>query len=614
MASGEQDETERRRRFSRRAALLGLAHAGAFSLIGTRLFKLQVVDGPRFALLAEENRVSIRALPPVRGRILDRYGEVLASNKEGYRAEITPALAGDVRKVVAGLARILDLDEAEQARLVARARRQPRNLPLMVASDLSFEQIARINLMAPHLPGVTTEADTRRRYFHGATVGHVVGFTGAPSKPALDDDSSIRLPGTRVGKSGAERGMEETLRGAAGHVKSEVDARGRVIRELEKTPPRDGNDVVLTIDTALQEKILDRLSGERRAAIVAMDVVRGEVLAMASVPRFDNAEMAGAVDGGTMRRLLTTSNNPMVNRAIRGAYPPGSTFKMVTMLAGLEAGVVGIRDRIVCTGRYDYAGQAFRCWRKSGHGACDLHRALKESCDCYFYEVARRTGIDAIAAMARRLGLGQTYDSGIAFQKPGVVPDPDWKRLRLGKPWFGGETILSGIGQGYVLTTPLQLAVMTARLATGRAVQPTLVRTPDTSEPPELRIRPEWLSAVQRAMYAVVYEEGGTGAAARIDDPAMRLAGKSGTSQVSRASTQRSHGDLAWEERDHALFVGFAPSNAPRYAVAAIVEHAGSGGQVSGPLVRDVMLELMRRDPAGRPALHMAGAGLARGG
>jgi penicillin-binding protein 2 len=285
---------------------------------------------------------------------------------------------------------------------------------------------------------------------------------------------------------------------------------------------------------------------------------------------------------------------------------------MVTLLAALEAGVVTARDRITCEGRYEYANHIYRCWNKAGHGPCDLHRALRESCDVYFYDIARRTGIDAIARMARRLGLGQTYDCGIALQRAGVVPDADWKRMRLGRPWLGGETVLAGIGQGYVLTTPLQLAVMTARLATGRSISPTLVRRQDENVagfPALPDLRPEWLDAIRRAMHAVVHEDGGTGSSARLEDANVRMAGKTGTSQVSRASTMKSQSELRWEERDHALFVAYAPANAPRYAIAAIVEHAGSGGQVAAPLVRDVMADLIKRDPGSRPAYKVTERG-----
>ena len=605
MFGRDSDDSVQRQRFTRRALLIGAAQAGVFGLVGTRLFRLQVVDGARYVPLADENRLNVQIVAPVRGRILDRFGELLASNREGYRAVLVPSLAGNVKDVLALFARLVPMSEEDQGRFAQRARRQPANVPMVLAGDLTFEQIAEINLFAPQLPGVRTEVDSRREYFHGRTVGHVVGYVGVVSRLALDDDPVLRLPGMRTGKSGVELGMENYLRGEGGHVKHEVDARGRIVRDIEQREPTRGGDVVLTIDTKLQAKALARLSREKAGAAVAMDVTSGEVVVMASVPQFDTSEFSDVTAGRALRRLQTAQFNPMVNRAVRGAYPPGSTFKMVVALAALEGGLIKPKERIDCDGKFELANQIFRCWKRPGHDSSDLHKALRESCDVYFYELARRCGIDAIARMARRLGFGQTYDCGIALQKAGIIPDPEWKQRRLGKSWFGGETILAGIGQGYVSTTPLQLAVMTARLATGKAVVPTLVRPPlgeKIQDAPSLGLRSEGLEAIRRALFAVVNEEGGTGAAARIEEGTARLSGKTGTSQVSRASSERSNSELRWEERDHALFVGFAPSARPRYAVAVVVEHAGSGGVAAAPIVKEMMTDLLALDPTARPA------------
>ena len=278
---------------------------------------------------------------------------------------------------------------------------------------------------------------------------------------------------------------------------------------------------------------------------------------------------------------------------------------MVTALAALQTGALNLTAKIVCEGQVSLGAQTFRCWKRSGHGACDFHRALRESCDCYFYEAARRTGIEALAAMARGLGFGQTFDTGLALQKPGTIPDPDWKRGRFNKPWLPGETLLAGIGQGYVLTTPLQLAVMTARLATGRALVPQVLR-PEVGEerPPfePLAISPEHLDAVRLAMTAVVNEDSGTGATVRLDSGQPLVAGKTGTAQVSRASSNRDGPSLSWEQRDHALFVAFVPANKPRYAVSLVVEHGGGGGATAGPVMRDIITEVLARDPAAKPS------------
>ncbi len=608
MFSSDDEDAPERRRFTRRALVLGGAQLGTLGLVGAQLYRLQVLESARYVPLAEENRLNVQLVAPQRGRILDRSGVVLAENEDTYRAVLIPALTRDVRATVALFARIVPIGPDQQARILARVRRQAPNVPVVLAGKLDFEDIARINLFAPQLPGVRTEVGSRRLYRHGMAMAHVVGYVGSVERRGLDDDPVLRLPGLRIGKSGIELGMDDRLRGRPGHVRQEVDARGRIVRELENHRPQRGGDVMLTIDTTLQARVLDRMSQEKSAALVALDVTNGEVLVMASVPQFDNAVFTDPDAGRELRRLRTTQLNPMVNRAIRGTYPPGSTFKMVVALAALERGVVSLRERITCDGHFELANHTYRCWNRHGHGASDLHKALKESCDVYFYELARRTGINAISAMARRLGLGQTFACGIGLQKAGVIPDPDWKRLRLGRGWLGGDTILTGVGQGYVLSTPLQLAVMTARIATGLAVEPQLIRdVPSVAPAPAFAptgIAGEWLEAVRRGMFAVVNEPGGTGHRARIADGTARLSGKTGTSQVSRQSTMRPMHELAWEKRDHALFVAFAPTSQPRYAIAAVVEHGGNGGTTAAPLVREVMEELLSSEPENRPVQH----------
>lgn len=601
------DDGGARAGFARRALLLGALQVVGFGAVGARLYQLQVMDESRYAPLAEDNRIGTHVLAPERGRILDRFGDVLADNDEGFRATLIPGRTSDVRQTLALFARIVPMTADEQERLLARARRHSRGVPVVLAGDLSFEQVAEINLLAPRLHGVKTERAPKRRYYRGTQVGHIVGYVGSVERFALDDDPVLRLPGARIGKSGVELGMEETLRGVAGAERLEVDARGRIVRLLEQTAPRPGRDVVLTIDTSLQARVMARLARERRAAAVVLDARNGEVLALASVPAFDPDGLVRGVQADAWRLLANDPEKPLFNRAIGGLYPPGSTFKMVTALAALDAGAVTLKQKHHCDGGFDLAGQHFRCWNRNGHGRVDLHQALRGSCDVYFYELARTLGIDALSRMARRLGFGQTYDCGIALQKQGVVPDADWKRGELNRGWLGGETVLAGIGQGFVTATPLQLAVMTARIATGRLILPTLIRYEDGGRPlPDaeafqpLDIAPQWLAAVRAGMVAAVNEDGGTGANAQLADAAIVVAGKTGTSQVSSASGDRSQAELPWDLRDHALFVGYAPATQPRFAVAAVVEHGGGGGATAAPLVRDVLSMLFDPDAVPR--------------
>ena len=597
MFATDPEKPDVRQAFTRRALLLGVGQVGIFGALGARLYNLQITEGNRYALLADENRISVEVLAPQRGRILDRDGEVLAANIEGYRAVVVPAIARDLRAVLQRYARIEPLSFDDIERIVQRSRRQSPNIAIVVTADLSWERLAEINLNAPLLPGVRTEPAGRRQYFHGSAFGHVVGYVGAVERVAMNDDPMRRLPGIRVGRAGVERGLDDDLRGKAGSITTEVDARGRVVRIIDQVEPRAGRDVSLTVATDLQTRVMTRIAGFRRASTVVIGVQTGEVVAMASSPGFDPNAVVNGSDSPDWAKLQTGADDPLNNRAVRGLYPPGSTFKMVTALAAMEAGKVDAKEQLPCSGVFEYYGQRYRCWRRSGHDSCDLHKALRESCDCYFYELARRAGIEAIAATARKLGLGVLHNAGITEAKPGLIPDHDWKRGRFGRGWLGGETILAGIGQGYVLATPLQLAVMTARLASGLDITPTLVRREAPQQLP-LSFGLAGLRAIRRGMTAVVNEDGGTGSHASGEAGGDLMAGKTGTSQVSPLSRDSVQADIPWDRRDHALFVGYAPVSAPRYAIATVVEHGGGGGAVAAPLSRAVMDLVMDHDAA----------------
>lgn len=588
------------RQFTRRALLLGLGQTAAFGLLGARLHQLQVTEEQKYRALAERNRMTTQWTAPVRGRIFDRSGALIADNIEEFRATIVPDLAGDLEAVLVAYAKVVPLPPAERDRVLVTARRQGRSLPVVLSTELSWEQFAQINVLAPHLPGVRTEIATSRRYHHGADLAHILGYVGAPAKSDLATDPALRLPGARVGQVGVERGAEARLRGQAGEITLAVDARGRIVSTMNERLPERGEDVALTVDWQLQAQVRARLGRERRASVVVLNADTGEIAVMASHPSYDPNQIAQGISQAEWSALIDAPDDPMTNRAIRGQYPPGSTFKMVTALAALQAGVIEPRTRFYCGGSFDYADQRFHCWNRRGHQNVSLQSAITYSCDVYFYEIARRIGIERIAAMARLLGLGETYACGLPLQKAGLIPDADWKRLALNQAWFGGETILASIGQGYVLSTPLQLAVMTARIASGRRVEPTIVRRADSEpevEAPALGLDEAWLAEIRKAMVAVVHG-GGTGGSAALRSAGVRLAGKTGTSQVKRISTEeREQGiirnaDREYELRDHSLFVGYtadAPAGTPRYAAAAVVEHGGGGSEAAGPLVRDVL-------------------------
>jgi penicillin-binding protein 2 len=588
-----------RRRFSRRAVLIGAGQAGLFGLLLWRLRQLQILDNSEYQLLSDENRMTVQLVAPARGSIYDRTGRMVAEDKENFRIIVVPAFCKDLKATLASLSRVVHISAAEKDRVIRAARRQSGYFPVLVTEGLTWRQFTLLGVLAPQLPGVRIDRATYRHYVHGSSMAHVIGYVGMADKVEVDEDPIMRVPGFRTGKAGVEKSFDPELRGQPGTIKYEVDAHGRVVRELESTPSVRGKDMVLTIVQELQAIALKRIEGLRVASIVVLDAVTGAILVMASYPTFDPNDVSFRVNSDRWKELGRNRDHPLENRALRGVYPPGSTFKVVTALAGLSAGVITAEERMTCPGAYLFGRHRFRCWKRHG-GGIDVHEAIKQSCDVFFYETVKRAGIDHLADTARKLGLGKIHDLGLVGQKKGIIPDVAWKRAALGQPWYPGETISCGIGQGYVATTPLQLAVMTARIATGRAVTPHLLLT-DKSEiaPDPLSFDPVHLEIARAGMIAVVNEKGGTAVRSALTIPDVQMAGKTGTSQVISAKNQ---GYLkGWEGETHALFIAFAPVGAPRYAAACVVEHGGGGSRAAAPVVKDVMTEVLLRNPAGHP-------------
>lgn len=600
------DSEDSARAVTRRALLLSGAMAAMVAVLGARMRYMQVDRADEFRLLAEDNRISIRLIPPARGLIQDRNGKLIAGNEQNYRIVISREDAGDAEDVLQRLAGIIPISPEDMERALKESgRRSP--LPIIVADRVPWEDVSKVAINAPALPGVSPEVGLSRVYPRDHDFAHVVGYVGPVSDNDLakleSPDPLLQTPKFQIGKIGVETWMEGELRGSAGHRRVEVNATGRVMRELDRQEGIAGADIRLTIDADVQNYVQARL-GEESAACVVMDVQTGDLVACVSSPGFDPNLFVRGISHKDYNTLTENDHRPLANKAVQGAYPPGSTFKMVTVLAALEAGVITPSTSVYCPGHYEVGGRRFHCWKRGGHGTVSLERSLAESCDVYYYEVALKVGIDKIAEMGRRLGLGQRHDLPMSAITEGVMPDKAWKMAKSGEEWRIGDTVNAAIGQGYVLTSPLQLAVMTARLATGKAVVPRLIhmindKEVPIAEAPPLGLAPELLAAVQQGMSAVSNSQRGTGYSARIDDPALRMAGKSGTSQVRNISAaERARGvisndQLPWNRRDHALFVAFAPVDAPRYAVAVVVEHGGGGSTAAGPIARDAVLRAM---------------------
>jgi penicillin-binding protein 2 len=604
-------ETKRTGVFTRRALLVGGAQLGTLGLLAGKLYQVQVIDGARYKTLSDSNRISARMIAPPRGRLLDRFGTIVAGNKLNWRALLIAEQSDDVSTTLDHFSLIVPLADHERGRIERELRRHRRFIPVTVREFLSWDEMAAIEVNAPDLPGILIDLGSAREYPFGTALAHVVGYVAPPNEADVAEEPTLALPGIRVGRAGMEKHHEPGLRGSAGAVQLEVNAVGRVIRELDRQEGTSGADVGLTIDTNLQQSVIERL-GDESASCIVLDARNGEVLAMVANPSFDPSLFDSGISQAQWIEWTNDRKAPLINKAAAGLYSPGSTFKMVVALAALEAKTIGFGDTIFCPGYLDYGDRRFHCWRNGGHGSLDLHGGLKNSCDVFFFELARRTGIDRIAAMAKRFGLGSKLGIELPGAREGMVPTREWS-IAQGRPWNVGDTIVCGIGQGYLQLTPLSLAVMAARLATGRAIEPHLTRTvagdlqpgSRASAWPSLGLPERNMKAVREGMWAVVNEPGGTAPLARLPLPNVQMAGKTGSVQIRNVSReQREHGyksdNLPWEFRPHALFVAYAPYDAPVYALALVVEHGNAGAQAAAPLARDIMVNVLARDPANR--------------
>ncbi len=572
-------------------------------VIAARLYFLQVYEADKYRTLSDENRISARILVPPRGVIYDRGGVPIANNKQNFQAMLVAEQASNVNETLEKFKKIMPLSEKEETRIFRDLKRYRRFVPIKLKEGLSWEDVSRILLVAPEMPGVIVDDGLSRDYPFGKQMAHVLGYVAAVSENDLktDGDPLLETPGFKIGRIGLEKKYESKLRGKGGNLKLEVNAVGRIMKEIEREDGTSGEKLELTLDSRLQQKAYD-LFGEESGAAVLMDVNSGEILTFISMPSYDSNDFVQGVSQELYDSLLYNEKQPLINKAIAGRYSPGSTFKMIVALAALESGTITKDTKVSCYGKMNFGNHLFHCWKKGGHGALNVVEALQHSCDIFFYEVAQKVGIERIAAMARRFGLGSPTALNFDDEKAGIIPDKAWKLANLKSPWQGGETLIAGIGQGYILTTPLQLAVMTARIANGGImVEPSL--TPVSAEKikkyKKMGINPAYMALVKEGMCSVVNRPGGTALMSRFDYNGQKMCGKTGTTQVKRISLQeRQTGiikqeDLPWKYRNHALFVGYAPQDKPRYAVAVLVEHGGGGSSVAAPIASALLKEAL---------------------
>jgi len=588
--------------FERRTILLGGAQFGIGALLAGRMGWLAIGQKDKYDKLAESNRVQSQLIPPRRGWIIDRNGKPIAINRTNFRVDLIPDRLQDPDRIIDELRGLLNLDSDAIARIKEALDRSPGYQPVPVAEDVPYERFAAISVREADLPGVASSSGYARSYPLGAAVGHLVGYVG----PATVDDYKrtkdplLITPGFKVGKEGLEKVMEPWLRGTPGAKRTEVTAHGKLVQDLTTRPEKIGNILQLTIDAGLQEYAARRL-GTNSGAAVVIDCVHGGILAFASMPAYDPNVFSGGITKSEYAMMSADDHLPLFNKALQGLYPPGSCVKPMVSLALLQAGI-DPGERVNCTGVYRVGNGLFHCAKHSGHGPVDMHRAIQFSCDVYFYTMGRRLGIDRLAPMARTLGLGQRFDLPFTNQRYGTVPDPEWKLKRFKHAWGQTDTVITSIGQGYMLVNPLQLAVMASRIASGKDLQPRLIA--NRRYGPQgggIGLSQEHLDLVHAAMRDVV--RAGTAASARLPVAGVEMAGKTGSAQVKRISmADRAAGRTAsegfqWKYRDHGHFIGFAPFDEPRYAIGVTLEH-GNHGAAAAQVARDIMTFLYAPDRA----------------
>jgi penicillin-binding protein 2 len=578
--------------FSRRLVVLGIFKSVLLGILGLRIWWLQIKQRQKYFELSEGNRIDVRFLLPSRGRILTDDLVPIADGVPRFEVVLIPYRVKELEPILDKLSQITPIESSKIQELKKLNKHLYRYAFIPIKTLTDWNEAIKISDKLHQLPGIDIQVISERFYPNFDLFCHVSGYVGRVSKAEQDADEShiLRIPGMKMGKQGIEKTYDTQLRGTAGALRVEVNHTGIVNHEIDRTDPRSGTDLHLTLNAQIQQTAHDAMQNET-GAVVLMNVRNGALLSMYSSPAFNPNLFTNGISFKDWDMLRNDEHAPMNNKAIIGQYPPGSTFKMMTLIAGLEAGVIKPEETIYCRGHYTLGTSRFHCWKYTGHGHINASQSLMHSCDVYFYELSQRVGIDKIAEVARRYGLGSPTGIDLPFEKSGLIPDGDWKLKTYGKKWLMGETLISSIGQGSVLTTPLQLAVMTARLATDKMVVPHLVHQ---DKPPVFDILPNVQTHItdiaRHGMFSVVNLAGGTAPSGRIPAQYGTAAGKTGTAQVRRISaSERKRGvlknnQLEWKYRDHGLYVAFAPFENPIFAVACVAEHGGSGSGVASPI------------------------------
>ncbi|MBN2059297.1 MAG: penicillin-binding protein 2 [Deltaproteobacteria bacterium] len=577
----------------------------SFSLLVFKLWLLQIVNGEAYRTQSENNRIRLQKVPPPRGMIFDRNMELLVDNRPSYNLYIIPEDITDREMLIKSLHSLVGLSPALINERLGYARQHYAFKPILIKRNITRRELALIETNLFNLPGVRIQVEPQRNYIYHELASHVIGYLGEISDSQLKSGKYTgHDQGDFVGKYGIEGLWQQKLNGTKGGRQVEVDAAGRILRNLSSQAPIPGNNISITIDRELQA-LAESLLKDKKGAIVALDPNNGEILALVSKPAFDPNIFVGGIEKDEWGKVSSNKDYPLQNRAISGQYPPGSVFKIVIALAGLEEGIIDPEEELTCTGSFSLGNHTYGCWKKYGHGRVNFLRALQESCDVYFYKVGKRLGVDVIAKYANNFGLGSKTGFDLDYEKTGLVPTSDWKLRRFGVPWQAGETISMSIGQSFLLVTPIQMAgVISAVFNGGYIYQPKIIKQVGMDENTydsspvirnKLKAKPENLALIKRALSGVVNAPHGTGSRARIEG--VEVAGKTGTAQVIALDAEKSLGkdqEIPEEFRDHAWFVAIGPVEDPKLALAILIEHGGHGGSAAAPIAKELIEKYLK--------------------
>ena len=578
---------------NRRTFFLYILKLSLFTVVGWRLFNIQINESDKYKTLSKNNQIDVEIIYPLRGKILDKNNKVLVENKKVFDVYLIPENTKDVNVTLNELSKIVKIDFSKKRKILELSKKVKKFEKIKILENIDWNILEKIEANKFKTQGIFISQDFMRIYKYNNIFSHILGYINKPNQGEMDLPFISNMPNLDIGKEGLEKGFNPTLVGKPGQREIEVNSYGRIIREISRKDSIKGKDLQITLDLRIQNYALNLLNSHKAGSIVLMSIENGNILCMASTPSYNPNKIITKPNKEYWNSILENELSPLTFRSIQGLYAPGSTFKMIVAIAGLYHGVIDTNTSHSCNGKIGLGDRLYHCWKNNGHGVMNVENAIKESCDVFFYEISKKIGIDKIAEVAKDFGLGKTYEIFLENQKKGIVPSKKWKKDNIGESWYPGETLISAIGQGFVLTNPLQLATMTSIIASnGKKIEPNILQNRGEINFKKLDKYNEAIKIIKKSMFKVVNEAKGTAFKSRSD--LVDYSGKTGTSQVRRITVEERESDdfrkkeVEWKKRDHALFVGYMPSDKPKYAISVVIEHGGSGASTAAPIAKQI--------------------------